>query len=47
MSKRYMGSIQGMGVDGLNTPVTTVEYLVVAGVVEVVVITEAAVPAVY
>ena len=31
MSKRYMGSIQAIGLDGLNSPVTTVEYLVVSG----------------
>ena len=31
MSKRYVGGIVSVGRDGINSPVTEVEYLVVAG----------------
>ena len=31
MSKRYVGGIVSTGLDGINYPVTAVEYLVVAG----------------
>ena len=31
MSKRYVGGIVSVGLDGINSPVTEVEYLVVAG----------------
>ena len=29
MSKRYVGGIVSVGLDGINSPVTEVEYLVV------------------
>lgn len=31
MSQRYTGGILSAGLNGINFPVTTVEYLVVAG----------------
>ena len=31
MSKRYVGGIVSTGLDGINSPVREVEYLVVAG----------------
>ena len=31
MSKRYVGGIVSVGLDGINSPVREVEYLVVAG----------------
>ena len=38
MSQRYAGGTLSVGLDGINSPVTQVEYLVVAGgvVVEIV-----------